>query len=259
MKSVILVLFTGLGFILLDLSLTLVFFGFYTDSFNFNATLIPKHALLKNSYDFITSGFDFFLLACLRSILLAFGLIRFFKQATPKFALLFTGLELTNVSYSFTKLLAFSEISQQLRFPGIWFSLVWNEAAWLIALAIWIFLYRSEKIRGDVGYLGINVVDEDAERLVADSDEGRSINESHNANAQPQKKPELRISTLKHVKRLLAYCHHHGRWFLAGFIFLVIYSFGKIGPCQNRYMEVKFSSGFPTSLHCPGHHQHRPH
>jgi len=228
MKSVILVLFTGLGFILLDLFLTLVFFGFYTPSFKFDTGLIPQHALLKNGYDFITSGFDFFAVAGIRSILLAFGLIRFFKQATPKFTLVFTGFELTNISYSFTKLLAFSEISEQLKFPGIWFSLVWNEVAWLIALAIWIFLYRSEEIREDVGHLGINTIDEDAERLITDSDETRTTHESANANTGSDKKPQLRISTLKHVKRLLAYCHHHGRWFIAGFFFLVFYSFARV-------------------------------
>ena len=105
-------------------------------------------------------------------------------------------------SYSLAKLLALSEIPDQLHYPGLWFSVGWSLAACFIFASIsWIFLARK---KGN----GYSVLEEETSR-------------------QESSEERERISTPKHVGKLLSYCKRVWFWFTAGFIFLIIYALGK--------------------------------
>uniref|UniRef100_A0A7E4VA36 ABC transmembrane type-1 domain-containing protein n=1 Tax=Panagrellus redivivus TaxID=6233 RepID=A0A7E4VA36_PANRE len=231
MRSLLLILQISIFYIVIDTTLTLLSLGFYhPEGLHFNKTVFYEQFIYQNplyKYSFLTSGFDFFILAVFRSLIIITGLtFTILGQRPPKVPLFFAGIELTNISYTFTKLLAFSEKAIQLEYCGIWYSEVWNFIAFVALWVIWKFIYRSKVLvieNDDLFYVYVNRSDDDVEELLANSDANAGlVGESD----LPEK--EERVSTFKHVMRLLGYCHHHGRWFLMGFFFLSVYSFARV-------------------------------
>uniref|UniRef100_A0A7E4VW94 ATP-binding cassette sub-family B member 9 n=1 Tax=Panagrellus redivivus TaxID=6233 RepID=A0A7E4VW94_PANRE len=230
MRSLLLVAVVSVVFIAIDVGVTLLSLGFYhAEGFHFNATALREQFFLQSplrDYSFLTSGFDFFVLALFRVCIIAAGLAFVVRaRLPPAWVLFFTGIELTNMSYTFTKLLAFSEDANQLYYYGVWFSEVWNILAFAGILIVWQFVYRSKPLIESVElfYVHAGRNADDVESLIPNGD-----SPGNTVTAVEKPEEEDRLSTFKHVVRLLSYCHHHGRWFLAGFFFLSIYSFARV-------------------------------
>jgi ATP-binding cassette subfamily B (MDR/TAP) protein 9 len=221
MKDVILVLTATCIFVYLDIAVSALALGLYKPSFQFDINLLEHYVFLKDGYSFLTSPLDFVALSLFRTGIVIIGVYYFLRKVTPPWALFFTGIELTNISYTFLKLLAFAENDEQLGYFGFWLSLIWNELAFLGLLGLWYLIFRSKKLRRQTQELW-TPTDEytalfDVEDL-ADPTPSRSA----------RKIIEERISTLSHVTKLLDYCKHYAPWFAGGFVFLIIYSLSRV-------------------------------
>lgn len=125
MKEVILVLTATVIFVYFDVSFSIATLGLYKSSFQYDFNLVKHYLLLRDGYSFLTSPFDFVLLSLFRAGILIIGTCLWLRKGTPKWSLFFAGIELTNISYSFLKILAFAEHEHQLGYFGFWLSLVW--------------------------------------------------------------------------------------------------------------------------------------
>lgn len=226
MNKIILVLSATLIFVYFDLTISIASLGFYNSSFYFNFDLIKKHFLFHNGYTFYTSPIDFVFLSSLRSILLIIGTLLFLKNRVPKWNLLFTGIELSVISFTFIKILAFSEYSEQLYFYGFWISLLWNVLASFMLFPIWFGIYRSEKLQIHTNALWSQEEEEDSTRLI--EEDAIVENGGISSTSKKEKEEDERVSTTKHMLNLLSYCKCHGRWFGSGFFFLVLYSLARV-------------------------------
>jgi ATP-binding cassette subfamily B (MDR/TAP) protein 9 len=224
MKEVILVLTATVLFVYFDIVVSTIALGLYKPSFQFDINLLAHYLFLKDGYySFLTSPIDFVILALMRTIILIIGEYYFLRKITPKWNLFFIGIELTNISYTFLKILAFAEHDEQLGYFGFWLSLIWNEIAFLALIPIWYGLYRSRKLHQQTQELW-SPTDEYTNLTTEDGD----LTDTSVTRISAVKMIEERISTLHHIFKLLDYCKHYAGWFASGFVFLTIYSIARV-------------------------------
>uniref|UniRef100_A0A914P3D7 ATP-binding cassette sub-family B member 9 n=1 Tax=Panagrolaimus davidi TaxID=227884 RepID=A0A914P3D7_9BILA len=238
MNKIILVLSATVIFVYFDLFISAAALGFYHSTLYFDFGLIKHYFLFKDGYySFYKSPIDFILFSILRSVLLIIGICLFLKRGTPKWNLLFTGIELGIISFTFIKILAFSEYSEQLYFYGFWVSLLWNILASFMLCPIWFGIFRSEKLQIHTASLWSQAdQDGDTRRLLVEEDTVVGVENGHGPTvtsvpSEEKKEEDIeaeRASTIKHMLNLLSYCKHHGRWFGTGFIFLVMFSVARV-------------------------------
>uniref|UniRef100_A0A914Z044 ATP-binding cassette sub-family B member 9 n=1 Tax=Panagrolaimus superbus TaxID=310955 RepID=A0A914Z044_9BILA len=223
MKEVILVLTATVIFVYFDVVVSTIALGLYKPSFQFSINLLEHYLFFKDGYSFLTSPVDFVILSLFRTGILIIGVYYFLKKVTPKWNLFFVGIELTNISFTFLKILAFAEHPEQLGYFGFWLSLVWNEITFLALIPLWYGIYRSPKLHRQTQELWTPSEDYTALTTV-DGD----LTDSSNTRISVVKMIEERISTFEHVIKLLDYCKHYAPWFAGGFFFLTIYSLARV-------------------------------
>ncbi|PIO65166.1 ABC transporter, ATP-binding protein, partial [Teladorsagia circumcincta] len=111
-------------FIITDLPITVLLFGFYSPNWYFHVDLIAKQF---SSFTYSSSPLDFILVAALR----AFSLIalRIYLQCADNvwdLRMHFLGIAMAIYSHSLVKLLCFAEWPQMLYYPGVWANLSWS-------------------------------------------------------------------------------------------------------------------------------------
>ena len=151
------------------------------------------------------------------------------------FALL--GALICNFSYSLAKLLAFSDDVNQLKFPGVWFNVIWNIFAFLYLYGIYYFcLLKEKRFNFLLIFIKSTNFRPDEQNIIINGEpisnayqpllNGSSSSTSQTSIISPEQE-KLKISTCAHIRCLLHYCWHFWAWLAVGFIFLIIYSIGK--------------------------------
>lgn len=204
------------GFVLLDALVTVGCLGFYHSDFTFDFTILCKNLFLIDKYQFVTSPFDFVVLIIFRfAFLIVANIALFINKAKKELLLLLLGAIICNASYSLVKLLAFSEIVEQLRYYGVWMSIGWNVISFSSLYALCSFLYKCVETSALNGNLSANYhhLQEDepppTSSRVGDVEEG-VLKQS--------------ASTMRHILFVLKYSFFCWRWILVGFFFLLAYS-----------------------------------
>ncbi|CAJ0593586.1 unnamed protein product [Cylicocyclus nassatus] len=214
-------------FLIADVVISVLAMGFYSSSWNFDSDLIFKHLLFLDGYDFLSNPIDFLLLAILRLTLVVVAVVlitfHYDNVATTMFMPML-GVATFCYSYTLIKFLAFSENSEMLYYPGVWFSVTWSVLAAVLFALVWYFILTAHEFDYQrlvsQRFAAANAnssVESAAERGSSDS-----ISE-HLVDASPK-----RISTLDHIFALLRYCQYHWFWFALGFVFLVIYAVARV-------------------------------
>ncbi|KAL7076188.1 hypothetical protein ACQ4LE_004309, partial [Meloidogyne hapla] len=231
-----------------DLFVTVLSLGFYNGGrpfSNLNISRIWDYSSLKDGYSFISSPFDFLILLLLRSLLLFFIPVLYFRSPLqrdnpekifPKFLNFFLiGLQICNFSFSLVKLLAFSELDKQLHFLGVWLNIIWNIFAFICVHALYEFcLFRknclsySPNLDANSAYHPLLNNSNDLNINNGGTDGSSSNFSSLNGHQQSSNLLPLRISTWEHIRCLLGYCLYVWNWLLVGFLFLVIYASARV-------------------------------
>ncbi|GMR48220.1 hypothetical protein PMAYCL1PPCAC_18415, partial [Pristionchus mayeri] len=200
-------------FALSDVFFTFLSIGFFSNELKFSLSVIYQKVFLLDGYSFTSSPFDFFLLLLIRlSLLIAAALLIALNKdnAIKKLSLPILGFSITTVSYSIVKLLAFSENENLLYYPGLWFILTWT---WISSPLFCAFWYTSLSNTSIVYNRLFNPDEEQPESTEAIADESET----------PSEKAD-RMSTWKHIKRLVTFCLLEWPWFMGGIFFLLTYS-----------------------------------
>lgn len=130
-------------------------------------------------------------------------------------------IAVASYSFTLTKLLALSEVPEQLSFPGLWMSCIWA----ILSSASFAGLCYVFLARQPAGYERLREEEEDG----SESGEAAAGRSSESAeNTENSATGEKRKGTLEHVRRLLSYCRKEWKWFLLGFIFLTIYALARV-------------------------------
>ncbi|CAD5213368.1 unnamed protein product [Bursaphelenchus xylophilus] len=205
-----------LAYVLIDLAWTIIPFGLYIPGFGFDYNTLERN-LNPVEYNILKNGFDFLVCTLLRFIFVLLGLILIAtKRSTKLFFLIFASFGVCSISFSLVKLLCFSEYPEQLKYVGIWMSIVWNILGSILSVASFHFLIRKWLFKTEY------------ERMQEEAE--AEENPEENAPANGEEKPEkvTRKSVTAHVKFLLQYACQYWPWFSMACVFLVIYSTARI-------------------------------
>lgn len=164
------------------------------------------NSLRKNyliiGYNFTKNPFDFLILSMGRWIFTVIGIVLKFRNvelfSSKSISITILGISIINWACALIKLLAFAENENFWKIPGIWFSLSFSIVSTVILIILWQFIICS---RSSFNYRS----------LINDA---RETGDSENS----------RKGAFEHAVRLLQYCLNYWQWYLAGFIFLVLYS-----------------------------------
>ncbi|VDM61485.1 unnamed protein product [Angiostrongylus costaricensis] len=209
-------------FIIVDVLISVLSMGFYSDSWSFDFDIVFKYLVFVDGYDYFTNPMDFVFLSILRLTLIVIAVIfiTFHYDSYPKGMFMpMLGVATSCYSYTLVKLLAFSENSRMLRYPGVWLSVVWSMLAALFFSLIWYFVITAH--------------DFDYQLLVSDRfnsvliEEQQATTTTGSIETAVQRSPEGDY-TIQHVSALLRYCQHQWIWFTFGFTFLVIYAVARV-------------------------------
>lgn len=206
-------------FILCDSLFTLLPLGFFAPSFQFSIDDFVQNLILLNGYSFTKSPFDFVVLFLLRlgllisaGLLIGFSKERFLKSLN----LVILGLCIFSASYTIVKLLAFSEIDAQLKYPGVWLSFVWSFLSTSFFSLLWYFTLNKATLNYN-RFFNPN----EAREGNGEGTESELLVENEEDKAD-------RLSTWHHIRKLMVFCFVQWRWLLSGFFFLILYSAGSI-------------------------------
>uniref|UniRef100_A0A0K0CYU6 ABC transmembrane type-1 domain-containing protein n=1 Tax=Angiostrongylus cantonensis TaxID=6313 RepID=A0A0K0CYU6_ANGCA len=133
-------------FIVVDVLISVLSMGFYSDSWSFDFDIVFKYLVFVDGYDYFTNPMDFVFLSILRLTLIVIAVIfiTFHYDSYPKRMFMpMLGVATSCYSYTLVKLLAFSENSRMLRYPGVWLSVVWSMLAALFFSLIWYFVITA--------------------------------------------------------------------------------------------------------------------
>ncbi|VDO29950.1 unnamed protein product [Haemonchus placei] len=133
-------------FVVGDVACSLLSMGFYSDSWKFDFNLLFKYLMFIDGYNYFTNPMDFVFLSILRLVFLvtAMSLITFHQD--PKAKAMFMpmiGFATFCYSYTLVKMLAFSEDTRMMQYPGTWFSVAWSMTAALLFSLIWYFIITA--------------------------------------------------------------------------------------------------------------------
>ncbi|CAJ0575506.1 unnamed protein product, partial [Mesorhabditis spiculigera] len=208
----------ALTFAVVDAILSTLPLGLYHAGWSFDANLIYKYLFFIDGYDFFTDPVDFAALSLVRIIVLVAGSFLWLFKKNELIRMLtmpVLGVAILCYSWVLVKLLALSENSEAIAWPGVWLSIVLTTLCSAGMVLIWYFVLAANHIP--------------YERLVelAEGTTTASSTTANGAETTPED-PEKRLSTLAHIKRLLAYCGNEWQWFSTGFGFLLIYSAARV-------------------------------
>uniref|UniRef100_A0A915CN35 Uncharacterized protein n=1 Tax=Ditylenchus dipsaci TaxID=166011 RepID=A0A915CN35_9BILA len=128
-------------YLFIDLLISITCLGYYQSSFSFNSTTLISQLTLERGYHLTSSAIEFILLSGSRCLyLIATIICLMFHISTHHLNLVLLGVQICNLSFSLVKILAFSEFPEQLGYPGLWMSLVWNVASFLAVWCMWKFV-----------------------------------------------------------------------------------------------------------------------
>lgn len=196
-------------YLISDFFITIMSFGFYKQSFQYDSNLIWRSILFIDGYSVFKSSIDFFICTVVRCIVTSVCIILKLKNRNHLIKKAFIPLIAVFIliwTFTLVKLLALSENPINLGFIGIWLNIIWNIFASLLLIAIWHFILCSNTIWNYRTLLSIEDLSNCVDSVSTDQ----------------------RYGTFKHAIELLKYCKNTWKWFTAGFIFLIIYSLGKL-------------------------------
>ncbi|CEF66655.1 ATP-binding cassette sub-family B member 9 [Strongyloides ratti] len=255
----------ALTYIVLDLTISSIAYGFYHEGYYFDKSVMTKLITLQDGYGFLTSPIEFSVVAILRAFVVIGGVVCFLMNKYPGLNFVLVSANFVSWSLSFVKLLALSEITQYHTYPGIYISLSWNFIAFVNLTILWClyldcpetpewlqkfhrfledkFLCCKTLKSKDQAFITRFIEEQDEGRLLID-DDNRSENSSRShvstrtiiddEQVTTFKKIEdddelvEKLTTMSHVWKIIVYCKYHWTWFFFGFFFLTIYSSARI-------------------------------
>lgn len=199
-------------FVISDIFITLFSFAFYSPGFEFNFELVSKFVLWRN-YSYLTDPSEFLLFAVIRILVICVGILMnlsFGTNFVRQLAVPLLGFFILTWTATLIKFLVYAENSDQLKFFGVWLSTIWNIIATALLFPIWYLIICSDFLA--------------KYKIVETNGPPKSPSALKTAHLLIAK----RYSTFEHAVRLLMYCKQQWQWFTAGFLFLLIYSLGKM-------------------------------
>jgi hypothetical protein len=242
-----------LVYIIADHLLTVGCYGFYHPYLYFSPDVFHSKFLLSG-YSFISSPLDFEILAIIRSAALLAGIIyMWLKGRVTRLNYFFLGSGICNTSATLIKILAFSDLPDQLYYYGVWLNIVWNTLSFIIFYLLW----RK-------GFIKAIAVDS-AQPYEPLADASNSANGSAqrvnggdvtgDGSVPREEEPKLRVSTFRLLLMIFSYCYLYWPWLLVGTVFLMIYSAGtyNIAITNHKFNCTAYcSKSLHTSLHGKG-------
>uniref|UniRef100_A0A8R1ER37 ABC transmembrane type-1 domain-containing protein n=1 Tax=Caenorhabditis japonica TaxID=281687 RepID=A0A8R1ER37_CAEJA len=210
-------------YMILDVAVTNVAFGYFARGWTFDEDKFLSTISFSAPYYFTSSPYEFQILSFIRQAFCAIAVILIVLDKTDKVKALFNPITFNAVftySFSLTKFLAFSEIEEQLKYPGVWISVAWAILSGSIQVIVWYFVFQTDHF--DYHQL-INIAGNAEE-----SSEQESPSESQNVESGTSARAPAREPLHKFLFRLLSYCGHQWPWFAAGFTFLNIYALARV-------------------------------
>ncbi|KAI6241142.1 Antigen peptide transporter 2 [Aphelenchoides fujianensis] len=224
------------GFGLLDWTLSLLFLGFFHAGWSFDSGALAEQLTPWAGYDFRRSGLDFLVLSTVRLGLMLGGLFGLVLRRRPvrvfhyAVALVF----ILTLSYTQIKILAFAENDDQMRFPGTWLSVASTFLFATVWFALWFFYVRKQAppVRtsasdGGLEYEHLPNGETPAAPAVNGTTPANGTATTAPTSAEEETKVDRR-SVFTHVSYIMRFAAMHWNWFLAGFVFLMIYSVARI-------------------------------
>ncbi|KAI6239835.1 Antigen peptide transporter 2 [Aphelenchoides fujianensis] len=224
------------GFGLLDWTLSLLFLGFFHAGWGFDSGALANQLAPWAGYDFRRSGLDFLVLSTMRLGLMLGGLFGLVLRRRPvrvfhyAVALVF----ILTLSYTQIKILAFAENDDQMRFPGTWLSVASTFLFATVWFALWFFYVRKRAppVRTSASDGGLEYEHlPNGETPAAPAANGTTSANGTTTAASTSTEEETKVdrqSVFTHVSYIMRFAAMHWNWFLAGFVFLMIYSVARI-------------------------------
>ncbi|PAV80705.1 hypothetical protein WR25_03311 [Diploscapter pachys] len=214
-------------YIAVDGLLTIGAFGYYQAKLEFDFDLVYNFVFCIDGYEFLRNPLDFAILFLIRVFFLtiAVTLVAIHKDEFVRDSFkVILGYAVFTYSYSLIKFLAFSENLETLKFAGVYMSLIWSIGSSVIFAVLWYFVLAANTL----DYQQLLTVE--VERTASqNSDSPRTVETNLEAeNAEPTTPKQKILTTFQHIVRLLRYCSQQWRWFLPGFVFLIIYSTARV-------------------------------
>ncbi|KAI6195376.1 Antigen peptide transporter 2 [Aphelenchoides besseyi] len=223
-----------LAFSVVDWLISLLPLAFYHPHWYFDFDCLGHQLAPWTDYDFRRSGFDFVIMSTLRLLLIFIGCLGFVLRRRSIKVYNYT-IALTYIlflSYTQIKILAFAEFDDQFSFPGIWFSVSTAFVHSTLWFALWFFYVRKNAppVRTSATDGGLeyeHLVNGDAQR--GNGVIGESTTETRTTALTIEEEAKLnRKSVGEYIVLILSFATRHWIWFLAGFVFLMIYSVARI-------------------------------
>uniref|UniRef100_A0AC35UD14 ATP-binding cassette sub-family B member 9 n=1 Tax=Rhabditophanes sp. KR3021 TaxID=114890 RepID=A0AC35UD14_9BILA len=221
--SRILVPLIAITYIICDLVITSLSYGFYNATWSFNLTRIKEYALLQDGYSWMDSPFDFAGMALLRATLVGFGLVCFGNKCVLNWNVGVISMNFVSWSYCLVKILALSERTECHTYPGLYISIGWNMLSNLFLTVFWC-LYLHTKTTPT----WLRVCHKYLRNIVTIGNKSQSEPLIEEEDIEEAADLEEKLTTLSHVIKIVVYCKHHINWFCGGFFFLTIYSTARI-------------------------------
>ncbi|CAI2343058.1 unnamed protein product [Caenorhabditis sp. 36 PRJEB53466] len=214
-------------YMLLDVAVTNVSFGFFSRGWTFDTDAFYSTITFSQPYHFTTSPYEFEIMSFVRQLFCAIAILLMIFDKKEKANYLFhvvTSNAVFTYSFSLIKFLAFSEVEEQLYYPGVWMSVAWSILSGFTQVIVWYFVFTSTPF--DYHRL-INTTANTEETSEADTTvETQSENAS--SNVESGTPPAVRQPLHKFLFRLFAYCGHQWPWFASGFFFLTVYALARV-------------------------------
>ncbi|KAI6183113.1 Antigen peptide transporter 2 [Aphelenchoides bicaudatus] len=216
-------------FSVLDNLANIIGLGFYHTNFNFNVTAFEEQLLFTNGYSFLSSGFEFVLLSFIRLVFFSVGIFLIFRRLPLiVFDYVLLIADILAISFSLVKLLCFSEIESQLKFPGVWISIFGTMIFAIAHFTLW-FVYIKKHKREQDGEGYTRMAENGHVPGLQNNEEQPQPASEQTATEAEQKEPKLDRSTAMNlVGKILEYAWLHKWWFFGGFVFLMVYSGARI-------------------------------
>lgn len=213
---------------LIDAAITNVSFGYFAPGWKFNYDSFLGIITFSLPYHFTTTPYEFQIFSFIRQSFCAIAVLLIILNKREKVKVLFPVVICNAVvvySLSLIKFLAFSEDSNQLYFPGLWFSVIWSILSGFIQVLVWYFVFTSNPF--DYHRL-LNTTAENAGTSVTET-AAETVRDTETAsNVESGSSTAPRAPLHKVLLRLLSYCGHQWPWFASGFVFLTVYALARV-------------------------------
>jgi len=122
------------------------------------------------------------------------------------------------------KILAFSDIPEQLYYYGVWLSIVWNTLSFILFYLLWRKgLIKAIAVGSAQSYETLD------EATISPNGSAHVNGEAVTSDGSTPREddPKLRVSRFHLLLMIFRYCSYYWRWLLLGTVFLMIYSAGE--------------------------------